>query len=247
MKAGESAQALVTLADVSLRYRYGWSPRSAGNKYNQALSNITLAIHRGEKLGIVGRNGAGKSSLMRVFAGILGPDEGAVERTTEKALMLSLQVGFKQHLTGRENAVLSGLYQGIAKSDIERLMPQIHDYSELGDHFDRPIATYSIGMRSRLGIATAIHCRPELLILDEVFAVGDRVFKQKSRETLIDKIQSDNAVILASHDNKLIAQLCNRVVWLDEGRIRLHGTPDEVLPGYEEYCKELEDSQRNAR
>jgi lipopolysaccharide transport system ATP-binding protein len=235
---------LVDLQNVSLRYRYAWG--LGGSRYNLALEQVTLSITRGEKLGLIGRNGAGKSSLMRVFAGILAPDAGEVARHSENILMLSLQVGFKPHLTGHENALLSGLYQGISRRRVEELMPAIRDYSELGEQFDQPINTYSMGMRSRLGIATAIHCEPELLILDEVFAVGDRVFKQKSRETLIEKIQSDNAVILASHDNRLIEQLCDRVAWLDQGELRLLGTPAEVIPAYESYCQELEEKQKQA-
>jgi lipopolysaccharide transport system ATP-binding protein len=228
---------LVQLDSVGLSYRYSWTPWS--KKYNRALHNVSLSIRRGEKLGIIGRNGAGKSSLMRVFAGIFSPDQGQVIRHSEKSLMLSLQVGFQRHLTGRENAMLSGLYQGISRREIEALMPKIQAYAEIGEHFDQPISTYSMGMRSRLGIATAIHCQPDLLILDEVFAVGDRVFKQKSRDTLIAKIQSDHAVILASHDNDLIGLLCEKVVWLVDGEVQLLGSPDEVLPRYEAYCEDV--------
>jgi len=236
------SEPLVELEQVSLRYRYHWG--LGGGRYNMALDKVSLSISRGEKLGLIGRNGAGKSSLMRVFAGILAPDAGKVLRHSENTLMLSLQVGFKPHLTGRENALLSGLYQGISRREVEALMPAICEYSELGEQFDQPINTYSMGMRSRLGIATAIHCNPELLILDEVFAVGDRVFKQKSRHTLIEKIQSDNAVILASHDNRLIEQLCDRVAWLDGGQLRMLGAPADVVPQYEDYCQQLEDQQQ---
>ena len=169
---------LVEMSDVALRYRYARPRGKRGNEVNSALSGVSLSIRRGEKLGVVGRNGAGKSTLMRVLAGILGADEGKVHHYTHKTLMLSLQVGFKRHLTGRENAVLSGLYQGITRADIGELMPQIEDFAELGEHFDHPMGTYSMGMRSRLGIAIALNCQPEMLLLDELFAVGVRVFKQ---------------------------------------------------------------------
>ena len=237
-------EVLVEMSNVALRYRYARPRGKRGKEVNSALSGVTLSIHRGEKLGVVGRNGAGKSTLMRVLAGILGADEGTVHHYTHKTLMLSLQVGFKRHLTGRENAVLSGLYQGINKADIGELMPQIEDFAELGEHFDHPMGTYSMGMRSRLGIAIALNCQPELLLLDEVFAVGDRVFKQKSREAIIQKITSENAVVLAAHDSNLISELCDRVLWLEGGQVRELGTSAEVIPKYEEYCKGLETKQR---
>lgn len=226
---------LVEIHNVSIRYRIG---RPWSRKFHVALEDISLRLEHGEKLGVVGRNGAGKSTLMRICAGILAPDSGRVELDTNRALMLSLQVGFKRHLTGAENAVLSGLYQGLGRSEIEEKMPEIREYSELGEKFESPLGTYSVGMRARLGVSIALHCQPELLILDEVFAVGDRIFREKSRKTMLEKIRSENSVILAAHDNTLIQEICDHVIWLHEGRIQLEGTPEEVLPRYDDFCKD---------
>jgi lipopolysaccharide transport system ATP-binding protein len=228
---------LVSLNNVGVKFRYEW--KIGRSKFHQAVSGINLDIAAGEKLGVVGRNGAGKSTLMRVLAGIIGPDQGQVSYHTSRTLLLSLQVGFQKHLTGRENAMLSGLYQGISKQDLQALMPSIQEYSELGEHFDRPLGTYSMGMKSRLGIATALNCHPELLILDEVFAVGDRIFKQKSRASLLEKINSDISVVIASHDNDLMIELCDRVLWLMDGKIEALGPSQEVLARYNEYCEQI--------
>ena len=126
---------LVSLRNVGVKFRYEW--KIGHSKFHQAVSGINLDIAEGEKLGVVGRNGAGKSTLMRVLAGIIAPDQGQVSYHTSRTLLLSLQVGFQKHLSGRENAMLSGLYQGISKQDLQALMPSIQEYSELGEHFDR--------------------------------------------------------------------------------------------------------------
>lgn len=228
---------LVSLHNVGVKFRYEW--KIGRSKFHQAVSGINLDIVAGEKLGVVGRNGAGKSTLMRVLAGIIAPDQGQVSYHTHRTLLLSLQVGFQKHLTGRENAMLSGLYQGISKQELKTLMPSIQEYSELGEHFDRPLGTYSMGMKSRLGVATALNCHPELLILDEVFAVGDRIFKQKSRSSLLEKINSDIGVVIASHDNDLMVELCDRVLWLMDGRIEAIGPSQEVLSQYNDYCDQI--------
>jgi lipopolysaccharide transport system ATP-binding protein len=138
-----------------------------------ALNDVSFNVYHGETLGIVGRNGAGKSSLLRVLAGIINPDRGKIVNHGVTASLLSLQVGFVNHLTGRENAILSGMMLGLQKKEVISLMYDIHEYSDIGDFFDQPVKSYSSGMRSRLGFSIAIHVNPYVILLDEVLGVGD--------------------------------------------------------------------------
>ena len=207
-------------------------PFARGRARPWALVDVSLSIHAGETLGVIGRNGAGKSTLLRLLAGILRPDRGRFSRMSERATLLSLQVGFVDHLSGRENAILSGLLLGMEHREIVERIGSIIDFAELQDSIDQPIATYSAGMRARLAFATAFHVDPDILLIDEVLAVGDAEFRERSMREMHEKIRSDRTVVLASHNHQLILDLCNRVAWIDSARLRMIGETETVLEAY---------------
>jgi lipopolysaccharide transport system ATP-binding protein len=197
-----------------------------------ALEDVSLSLARGDRLGVIGRNGAGKSTLLRVIAGILAPDRGRVRRAPVTCQLLSLSLGFLPHLSGRENAILSGLMLGLHYRDIVRRLPAILEFSELGDFFDEPISTYSTGMNSRLGFSVAIQVEPDLLLIDEILSVGDAEFREKSGTALLERIRSGCTVIFVSHDDAAIQKICNQAIWIEHGCSKMHGEIDTVLAAY---------------
>ncbi|HEY0232365.1 MAG TPA: ABC transporter ATP-binding protein [Dokdonella sp.] len=204
---------------------------SANNRF-WALEDVSVTLRRGERLGVIGRNGAGKSTLLRVIAGILTPDRGTVRRGVVSCQLLSLALGFTPHLSGRDNAVLSGLMLGLRRRDIVQRLPAIHEFSELGDFFEQPIAAYSSGMMMRLAFSVAIQVEPDVLLIDEVLAVGDAEFQQKSGAALRARMGEGHTVVLVSHDENQIATLCDRVLWVEHGKSVLEGDRDDVFAAY---------------
>jgi len=202
-----------------------------GNRF-WALEDVTLTLRRGERLGVIGRNGAGKSTLLRVIAGILAPDRGSVQRAPVSCQLLSLALGFTPHLSGRDNAILSGLMLGLRRREIVARLPAIQEFSELGDFFEQPIATYSAGMTMRLAFSVAIQVEPDVLLIDEVLAVGDAEFQQKSGAALRERMREGHTVVLVSHDESQVAKLCDRVLWIEHGKSVLEGSRDDVFAAY---------------
>ena len=197
-----------------------------------ALEDVSLTLGRGERLGVIGRNGAGKSTLLRTLAGIIEPDRGSIMRAPVTCQLLSLAVGFMQHLSGRDNAILSGLLLGLRRRDIERRLPAILEFSELGDFFEQPISTYSTGMLARLGFSVAMQVEPEILLIDEVLSVGDADFAQKSGAALRARIHGGTTVVFVSHSDNQIREVCDRAVWIEHGRSVTQGNVDDVLRAY---------------
>jgi len=202
-----------------------------------ALDDVSFNVFHGETLGVVGRNGAGKSSLLRVLAGIANPDKGKVVNHGVTASLLSLQVGFVNNLTGRENAILSGMMLGLSKDEVLQRMDDIREYSDIGDFFNQPVNSYSSGMRARLGFSIAIYVNPDVILLDEVMGVGDIEFREKSRKTIKDIIKSDKTVVLVSHNSDMIRRLCDRVVWIEDMKTKMEGDPKTVVWSYEDSIK----------
>lgn len=197
------------------------------------LKGVSFDIYHGETLAIVGRNGAGKSVLMKLLAGILAPDSGSIEMHGDiRTSLLSLRLGFINYLSGRENARLSGLLLGISRKDIEAKMDEIIEFSELGEAFDDPIGTYSSGMTARLSFSVAFVASPDVLLVDEVWGVGDAAFQRKSRSRMEVLMRSDKTIILVSHSDAVVRDLATRAVWLDEGVIKHQGEPAEVVDYY---------------
>ena len=197
-----------------------------------ALEQVDLQLRRGQRLGVIGRNGAGKSTLLRVIAGIVAPDRGRLRRAPVSCQLLALALGFMPHLSGRDNAILSGLMLGLHKREIERRLPQICEFSELGDFFDQPIASYSAGMVLRLGFSVAIQVEPDVLLIDEVLAVGDAEFQVKSNAALRERMREGSTVVIVSHDEEKLARLCDRLLWIEHGRSVMEGERDAVLAAY---------------
>lgn len=202
-----------------------------GNRF-WALEDVTLTLRRGERLGVIGRNGAGKSTLLRVIAGILVPDRGSVQRGPVSCQLLSLALGFTPHLSGRDNAILSGLMLGLRRREIVERLAAIKEFSELGDFFEQPIAAYSAGMTMRLAFSVAIQVEPDVLLIDEVLAVGDAEFQQKSGAALRERMREGHTVVLVSHDESQVAKLCDRVLWIEHGKSVLEGSRDDVFAAY---------------
>jgi lipopolysaccharide transport system ATP-binding protein len=222
-------EVLIELEHVGVAFN---AQRSLGGARYWALEDVNLQLRRGERLGIIGRNGAGKSTLLRVLAGILAPDRGKVRRGGVSCQLMSLALGFVPHLSGRDNAVLSGLLLGLRRRDIVARLPAIREFSELGEFFEQPIATYSAGMNMRLAFSVAMQVEPDVLLIDEVLAVGDAEFQEKSGDALRARMGEGHTVVLVSHDEKQIAARCDRMLWIEHGRSVLEGTRDEVFAAY---------------
>lgn len=202
-----------------------------------ALRDVSFDLHHGESLGVIGRNGAGKSTLLQLLAGILRPDQGTLINHGVRATLLSLQIGFVPYLSGRQNAILSGMLLGLSKREVEEKIDDIQAFSELGDFFDQPIFAYSSGMKARLGFSVAFQLNPEVLLIDEVLGVGDAEFKAKSTQIMREKIRSDKTIVLVSHSPGMIRELCDRAVWIHDGKTQAEGTTTEVLNCYEQFLK----------
>jgi lipopolysaccharide transport system ATP-binding protein len=205
--------------------------RLSGGRF-WALEDVSLQLRRGERLGVIGRNGAGKSTLLRTIAGILTPDRGSIRRAPVSCQLLSLALGFVPHLSGRDNAVLSGLMLGLRRREIVRRLPSIREFSELGDFFEQPIASYSAGMMMRLAFSVAIQVEPDVLLIDEVLAVGDAEFQQKSGAAMRSRMREGHTVVLVSHNEDTIAALCDRVIWIEHGRSVLEADRETVFAAY---------------
>ena len=207
-------------------------PAASGDSH-QVLDNLDLKMNQGERVGLVGRNGAGKSTLLRIIAGIYPPMAGTVWRHPEKTIaLLSLGLGFQGDLSGRDNAFLAAMLQGMTKKEARSHLEAIGEFTELGDYYDQPVKTYSSGMRSRLGFATALLLETDILLIDEILAVGDNAFRKKARQALAQKLDADKTVMLVHHAEQAIKEVCTRALWLESGRVRMDGAVEEVLASY---------------
>lgn len=225
----------ISVQDISFSYyiKRGF----LNNKRHMALKGVSFDLHEGESLGIIGRNGAGKSTLIMLLAAILKPDTGKISFFAGEPAMLSLNTGFNPGLTGRQNAILSGIIRGVKRKTMLEKLDDIQNLAEIGEFFDRPIRMYSSGMRARLGFAVTMSCKPDIWLLDEVMGVGDKEFKVRSSTLLKEEIRSEKSVVLISHNMTTVEEFCQRVIWLDKGNLCAIGTPDEVIPLYEKNTK----------
>ena len=197
-----------------------------------ALKNISFEVLAGETVGIIGKNGAGKSTILGLLAGVLKPTLGEVNVHGRLAPLLQLGAGFHGELSGRDNILLNGILLGMLKQEVEEQVDSIIEFSELIKFIDQPIRTYSSGMKARLGFSVAVHSEPDILLIDEVLSVGDKDFQEKCIEKMLDFKDSGKTIIFVSHSMKQIEQICERVIWIEQGNIRLSSKPEEVLPVY---------------
>lgn len=199
----------------------------------RVLRDVSFQLRDGESLAIVGSNGAGKSTLLSLAAGLTLPDRGTVKVQGRIAALLELGSGFHPDLTGAENLVLNAALLGLSKKRTGELFDQIVDFSGIGQFIDDPLRTYSSGMVMRLAFSVAIQCSPDVLLIDEVLAVGDAQFQEKSREALEAFRRAGKAMLFVSHSALAVRQMCDRAIWIDHGSVMMQGPVDEVLDAYE--------------
>ena len=227
------SQVILELKNVSIEYssRVGLFKRFK----HKALNNVSLKLEKGEVLGVLGGNGSGKSTLLQLLSGVLMPDEGQVyveEQATRSLLTLGL--GFNAQLSGRDNALISCLLNGLTKKESKAVLNEIKAFSELGDFFEQPVKTYSSGMRARLGFAAGLLLKVDILLIDEVLSVGDQDFKSKAEAALLDKMKGEQTVVFVSHNAQQIERLCQRCIWLNKGNVEMIDTTENVIEKYKE-------------
>jgi ABC-type polysaccharide/polyol phosphate transport system ATPase subunit len=222
---------VMRLEDVTLEYPVPRQYRKEDVKPS-GVRNISLEVKQGEVLGIIGRNGSGKSTLLKMMAGVFPPNSGTIAAKGSVSLLAGVGVGFHKELTGRENAYLYGALMGRTTEQIDDLIEEIQAFAELKHHFDRPIRTYSSGMKSRLGISVATAFKPDLLLIDEVLGVGDASFRKKSEERIQDMIAKSGTVVMVSHSMKLLQNICTHMILIEDGSVIFSGTPKETIEKY---------------
>ena len=200
-----------------------------------ALKDINFKVFAGETIGFVGINGAGKSTILGLLAGVLKPSSGQVTVDGRIAPLLELGAGFHTELSGRENILLNGILLGMLKREVEEKIDSIIEFSELEKFINQPIRTYSSGMLARLGFSVAVHCEPDILLLDEVLSVGDRDFQKKCIEKMLGFKRSGKTIVFVSHSAEQINQICERAIWIHQSEIHLMGKSEEVLSAYRNY------------
>ncbi len=203
----------------------------------EALHDVSFDVYKGECLSLVGRNGAGKSTTLSLIAGVLRPSEGVLTTRGRICPLLELGAGFNHELTGRENIMLNGVLLGLTRREVRERTDEIIEFSELGDFVNRPLRTYSSGMVVRLGFAIAVHLEPEILLIDEVLAVGDARFRQKCLDRMDQFRNNGTTMIFVSHDMSSVSRISDRVALFEAGRLVDIGKPSEVLPQYEGLSK----------
>ena len=228
---------LISVRDIGVSY---WLKKSLfKRRVFWALKNVSFDLYAGDSLGVIGKNGVGKSTLLRLLTGAIQPDYGTIKNNGASTQLLTLTLGFTGYLTGRENAILSSMFRGLTRKEAQLCLEDIIEFSELGEFIDQPISTYSSGMTTRLGFSIAYYTRPDILLLDEVLSVGDADFRQKSMKAMKELIDSKNhTIVFVSHSAQQVRKLCNRCIWIENRIIQMEGDTSEVLEVYEAYLKD---------
>ncbi len=208
--------------------------RRSGPTHFWALRDVSFRIDHGESLAVIGPNGAGKSTLLQVLAGILEPTEGHIQVNGRISSLLTLGAGFDLDLTGRDNILLAGAFMGMEHADMQRRLPGIIDFADIGQFIDAPIKTYSTGMNARLGFSIATAVEPDVLLLDEVLGTGDATFRSKSQTRVEELMKAARAIVLVTHDMTWPVEFCNRAILLERGQIVAAGDPAEVVRVHED-------------
>lgn len=237
----------IEVKNLSITYRslksYSIKKMLLGGKTNrndvfQAVKNVSFAVPKGEIWGIIGKNGSGKSTMLKAIGGIFSPDEGSIDLKGHSVSLLAIGVGFKANLSGRENIMLVGMLLGFSEKEIREKMADIIDFSELGEFIDRPVRTYSSGMHSKLAFSITAILETDIMLVDEVLSVGDEHFKKKSMKKMRALIGDANrTVMIVSHNVSTLKELCTKVMWMHDGEIKMVGEPQEVLEQYVEFMK----------
>ena len=204
----------------------------------EAVKHVSFNVEKGEILGIIGKNGSGKSTMLKALAGIFSPDSGTIDTKDYSVSLLSIGVGFQKELSGRENILLSGMLLGFSEAEIREKMPGIIEFAELGKFIDMPVKTYSSGMHSKLAFSITAILETDIMLIDEVLSVGDEKFKKKSYNKMKILISNkDRTVVIVSHSISTLNDLCDKVMWMHDGEIKEIGEPKTVLAHYKEFMK----------
>lgn len=202
----------------------------------EALKGVSLKVEEGKILGVVGKNGSGKSTMLRAIAGIFSPDKGTINLHGNTISLLSIGVGFNRKLTGRENIYLSGMLLGFSEEEIEKKEKEIIEFADIGKFIYKPVRTYSSGMYSKLAFAITAILETDIILIDEVLSVGDMQFRKKSYQKMKELIFAEGrTVIIVSHTASTLRELCDEVLWIHDGKKKMQGNSDEVLKAYEEF------------
>ncbi len=227
----------------------GWIAPTATNKYeaNWVLKDINFEIEHGEAVGLVGLNGAGKSTLLKLVTGITKPTCGSIKINGSVSALLELGIGFHYEFSGRQNAIMSGQLLGLSEFSVKNLLPEIIEFAELSDYIDEPLRTYSSGMQIRLAFAMATAIRPDILIVDEALSVGDAHFQRKSFKRIQNFQREGTTLLFVSHDQSTVRALCDRVMWLENGKVAMFGETKKVVDSYAASVYGLEQNIDNAK
>jgi homopolymeric O-antigen transport system ATP-binding protein len=247
----------IDVADLGVRYDLRFNrkttlrqsfTRIVGRRQDRtdfwALRDVSFRLVHGESLGVIGPNGAGKSTLLQILAGIISPTTGVVDVHGHVSTLLTLGAGFDQELSGLENIRLAGAFLGLDHREVERRMPGIVEFADLGEFIDAPLRTYSSGMRARLGFSIATAIDPDILLLDEVLGTGDQAFREKSRTRVEELVRAAKAIVLVTHDMSWVTEFCNRALLLERGRIVAEGDPAEVVAIHREHSAQVRAQRR---
>ncbi|MBE6145999.1 MAG: ABC transporter ATP-binding protein [Firmicutes bacterium] len=238
----------ITVKDLHITYRglkktsirASWKNFGGKVELYHALKGVSFEVEEGKILGIIGKNGAGKSTMLRAIAGIFSPDKGKIDLHGRTISLLSIGVGFNKKLTGKENIYLSGMLLGFSEEEIAAKEKEIIKFADIGDFINKPVKTYSSGMYSKLAFAITAILETDITLIDEVLSVGDAQFKEKSYNKMKELISDDSrTVIIVSHSLGTIKELCDEVLWLNEGEVMMKGPASEVIPKYEDFMKSL--------
>tara|TARA_B100000768_G_scaffold177014_1_gene190607 strand:+ start:827 stop:1588 length:762 start_codon:yes stop_codon:yes gene_type:complete len=211
------------------------SSEDKGNKVVHGLKDINFTFNHGDKIALLGPNGSGKTTLLKLLSGIYSPTSGKIVREGDISCMIDIGFGFQSDATGYENIIYAGISRGLRKKDIEKIMPEIVDFSGLGEFLDMPLRTYSSGMQARLAFSTAIASAPGILLMDEFFSTGDLEFSKKSKDKVLEMMDASSILIFASHDLELLKTLCNKAICLKHGQISYYGNTEEAIDHYKEF------------
>lgn len=237
----------IKVSNLTIRYKnlVSYSLRNSLLKFNKtkkedfvAVNNVSFEVPKGQILGIIGKNGSGKSTMLKALAGIFSADEGSIETYGNSVSLLAIGVGFKSELSGRENILLSGLLLGFSEQEIKAKVDDIIEFSGLGKFIDMPVRTYSSGMHSKLAFSITAMLETDIMLIDEVLSVGDQRFKKKSYEKMQSLIEDKTrTVVIVSHNIGTLRKLCDSVMWMHDGNVMAIGEANEVLDKYEDFME----------
>lgn len=214
--------------------------KNRASNWRMILNGIDLEIHEGETVALLGRNGAGKSTLLKLMSGILCPTTGTIIRNGSIGTLLDIGTGFHEDLDGKENVLLNGAILGMSEKYLRSILPEIENFAELEGFMNTPLRYYSSGMMARLGFAVAMSADPDIFLIDEILAVGDEGFRRKCYTRLDGLVARGRTIIIVSHDTESVRRLCQRGVWLLDGRVQMDGPIDEVCTEYIHYYDSLQ-------